>query len=159
MDAVLRKTDKGIEIYFDRHFRHPVAEAWAALTEPENLTEWLAQGSIELRADGRVNLTFDNTGDVIDAPVLEAKPNQSLVYGWSEDGADRGVVRWTLAPEGGGTHLQLTHTLPAGVDPTEYMAGWHAHLELLSSTLDDLPANWSNERWEALREHYENKAR
>jgi uncharacterized protein YndB with AHSA1/START domain len=123
MDAVLRKSGNGTEIYFDRHYRHPVSEAWA------------------------------------DAPVLEAKPNESLAYGWTEDGADRGVVRWTLAPEGGGTHLQLTHTLPANVDPTEYMAGWHAHLELLSSTLDDLPANWSNERWEALREHYENKVR
>jgi uncharacterized protein YndB with AHSA1/START domain len=155
MDAVVTRSGDGVEIHFDLHLRHPVSEVWAALTDGARLAEWLGTGSVDARVGGRVS--FKSEGESIEGDVIEARQPSSLAYRMSGPQGQAGVARWTLTEEGLGTHLALAHQMPSGGSAVERAAGWHAHLELLSAALDDLPSNWSKDRWTTLRDYYEKK--
>jgi uncharacterized protein YndB with AHSA1/START domain len=108
---------------------------WAALTEPEQLVQWLAPGEIELRPGGAARLNFADSGIVIDSTVTTVEPIRRLEYSWSGPGEPERPIRWRLEPDGETVRLTLTIAVPANEDIGRSAAGWAAHLEMLAAAL------------------------
>jgi uncharacterized protein YndB with AHSA1/START domain len=111
-------------VRFTRHYDARPEEVWAALTEPESLSRWLAPtGDVELAPGGRFALA---------ARVREVEPERRLELDW---GDDRSVVRFELARDGDGTVLVLDHRRIAAGAGMRYAALWTRHLERLDSVV------------------------
>ena len=146
-------------ITFRRHLPHPIAEVWAALTDPAERAAWFGETVI----DGRVGGTIETvpteppadveakrmTGRILvwDPPhVLEHECHQRIV----EDG----VVRYELAEDGDGTLLTFTHRGLSVRNAKGFIPGTHAFLDRLEAHLGDAPIpNWS-ERYAAAAPAY-----
>lgn len=129
-------------------------QVWAALTQPEQLLQWLAPGEIELRLGGAAKLNFTDSGVVIDSTVTAFEPMRLLEYSWSGPGEPTRPVRWELEPLGGVVRLTLTLTMPASEDVARSCAGWVAHLEMLAATLAGIPIKFPFTVFKAARESY-----
>jgi uncharacterized protein YndB with AHSA1/START domain len=155
-DGTVHERADGYQLRFERQFRHPAEKVWAALTSPAQLAQWLAPGKIELTLGGRVYLAFTDGTSVIDGLVTALAPPRLLEFTWTDKGDDRGVVRWELVAEDGGTRLVLTHTVPeaARAFGLPALAGWHSLLEQLVALLDGQPMDSAPNRWQELHDHY-----
>ena len=154
--GTVRESEDGYHLRFERRLRHPVEQAWAALTTPTQLAQWFAPGEIELTLGGRVHLAFTDGDGVIDGRVTAIAPPRLLEFTWTDKGDDLGVVRWELMAEPGGTRLVLLHTVPesARMAGIPMLAGWHTLLEQLAALLDGQPLPLSGDRWQAFHDHY-----
>jgi uncharacterized protein YndB with AHSA1/START domain len=112
---------------------HPVEQVWRALTEPTLMGLWIMnfdQDSGEMTTDFR---PVAGTAYRMDAKrgrgwrgyvvgnVLEAVPNQRLVYTWAHSpyqDANPARVEFTLKPTSKGTHIRMVQTGFPG------MKGW-----------------------------------
>src|SRR3546814_15813152 len=71
MDDVMTD-DQGGMLRFERVLDAPLETVWAWLTEPEKRRLWFADGPMELREGGDVELVFDHDHlSVEDVPYLE----------------------------------------------------------------------------------------
>lgn len=158
----------------ERHLAHPIEKVWAAPTEPRRLSEWLAEGEIELRLGGRVHLKGDeieSTGERARSAEADPVRVEDGRVGWRTDplGARSNTDRHPLgaharihsADRRGANELRETHDLPPGWDPLpSTLAGWHTILANLSSALDGAPrgstlqAGKAMEGWQEQNEHY-----
>jgi uncharacterized protein YndB with AHSA1/START domain len=139
-------------IRFERLLPGPVERVWDYLTKSECLVTWLAEGEIDPRAGGQVELRFDvhevperaKAGAIIRGVVARFEPPRVLAYSWVDACADRPpaespapdpVVTFELEGRGGDALLVLTHRqLPAALMPG-FGAGWHTHLGILLARL------------------------
>jgi uncharacterized protein YndB with AHSA1/START domain len=151
--AVHERAD-GYQLRFERHLSHPVEKVWDALTSPARLAKWFAPGEIELRLGGKVYLAFTDDDTVFDGRVTALAPPRLLEFTWTDRGIDRGLVRWELSAEDGGTRLVLTHNVPEAARSfgLPALAGWHSLLEKLAALLDGKP--FARDRWQELHDHY-----
>lgn len=159
MDELAALTRRGevVEARLRRRIDHPPAAVWRMLTDPARLPEWLAPGRIEPRVGGVARLDFADSGAVIDSRVSAYEEGARLEYSWSSPGEPDRPVRWEVTPEGDGTRLDLTLTVPAGEDPGRACAGWEAHLEMLLAALEGVPIKFPFESFKAAREAYRAK--
>jgi uncharacterized protein YndB with AHSA1/START domain len=124
----------GRSVRFERHLDASADEAWAILTQSDQLVRWLlADAVIEPRVGGAVSLRWEGSGEV-SGTVSIFDPPRLLEYSWGE-AAGTSIVRFELRPEADGVRLVLDHReLPpsahAGVG-----AGWHTHLDSLEALL------------------------
>jgi uncharacterized protein YndB with AHSA1/START domain len=129
-------------------------EVWAALTEPEQLVQWLAPGEIEPHPGGAAKLQFADSGIVIDSTVSAVEPLRVLEYSWSGPGQPDRPVRWKLEPVGAAVRLTLALGVPADEDVGRACAGWAAHLDMLAAALAGVPVKFPFEVFKAAREAY-----
>ncbi|MDI6024831.1 SRPBCC family protein [Corticibacterium sp. UT-5YL-CI-8] len=126
---------------------------WAYLTESEKRSKWLAAGPFDLKAGGKIELTFRNNDLSEDAPkptsspdgvdhllqgkVLRCEPTKLLVFTWGvEENASE--VTFELSPEDGNTRLVVTHRRLSGRGQLlGVSAGWHAHIGILIDVLSN----------------------
>lgn len=158
---------------FERHLRHPIERVWAALTEPEQIAQWLAEAKLDLVEGGQVMLRWQNrispedaskygivTGGqegpaVLHGTITKLEPPRLLEFA----GDIHGVLRWELRQEGTGCVLTFTSTLPVlekGM-AAQVLAGWHWHLDALAAALAGHPIewdNWSIDDWAGHRDRY-----
>ncbi|MGZ3375012.1 MAG: SRPBCC family protein [Phenylobacterium sp.] len=139
-----------LRLTLDNHLH----EVWAALTEPDRLAQWLAPGAIALERGGAAKLEFIDSGIVIDSQVTAVEPLRLLEYSWSGPGEPSRPVRWELEPIGAATILTLRLTLPADEDVARSVAGWAAHLEMLTAMLLGAPMKFPFPVFKAAREAY-----
>jgi uncharacterized protein YndB with AHSA1/START domain len=141
-------------IVFERRLAHPVDAVWAALTESDQLADWLGQGSVEPRAGGAVAIRTgpedrSELQGVMSGRILAWDPPRVLEHEWIQPGLDISVVRYELEADAGGTILRLTHRRSVTPGATGGRAGWHAYLDRLAAHLDGLPVPaWSERRAE-----------
>ncbi|HUQ36475.1 MAG TPA: SRPBCC domain-containing protein [Aestuariivirga sp.] len=110
------------EIVFDEVFPHTPAAIWRVLTTGELINRWLMaqKGFVPVKGN---HFSFQTPPDgewdgVIHCEVLEAMPNERLVYTWKSGHESNGVyvsrldtvVTWTLARNDGGTRLRIVHS-------------------------------------------------
>lgn len=77
--------------------RRPVAEVFAAVTQPEYLTKfWLSSASGPLEAGKAVHWEFMVKGAEVDCFVRELTPNVRILIDWS----DGTKLDWRFAPHG-----------------------------------------------------------
>ena len=138
-------------VRFERLYAATPAEVWGALTLPQQLRRWLAPAELEPSVGGRVVLRFDED-EVMEGLVRECEPPRVLEYSWNE-GREESIVRFELAPTGGGTMLTLEHRRIAADEVLGFSAGWHAHLDALEASLTDHTFDW-DEAFDALKGEY-----
>jgi len=155
-DGTVSKSGSARLLRYERYYEHPVERVWAALTEPSELSGWLADADVELADGGALELRWLNTDDegnraIMNATITALDPPRLLEY----DGAPHGRLRWELRPEGDGCTLTLTVAVEAPDDQIPLaLAGWHIHLDHLADALAGRPIEW--ERWNAEhRPHWE----
>jgi uncharacterized protein YndB with AHSA1/START domain len=117
MNAAAEPT-QSIVVEYD--LSHPTGKVWRMLTEPTLVARWLMENDIRPVVGHRFTFRAAPTpgwNGVVECEVLEALPEQRLVYSWrggSDDLEKYGrrldtVVTWTLTPKAGGTLLRLEH--------------------------------------------------
>jgi len=128
------------EIVVEELFPYTPEALWKMLTTPALIGRWLMEPTGFSPVQG-TRFTFQTTpagpwDGIIQCEVLKAVPNERLSFAWrGGDDANQGygsrldtVVTWTLAREGGGTRLRLTHSgfrLPRNETAyTRMSAGW-----------------------------------
>jgi uncharacterized protein YndB with AHSA1/START domain len=154
----LRRDGDEYAVRFERLYDATAEEMWAALTDPAQLTGWLADASrFELVPDGEVHLVFEE-GDEMHGRVVELDPGRRLSFTWrsQDEGADS-LVELEVVPATHGVRLVLEHRGLQRAAVPGYAAGWHAHLDVLAR---DVPGGRPAllERYGELRPEYERRA-
>jgi uncharacterized protein YndB with AHSA1/START domain len=111
------------EIVVDEVFPHTLDVIWKTLTTPEMMGRWVKMAPTGFAPKVGTRFTYQTTpagawDGVIRCEVLEAIPNERLVYAWKgghEDNVGYGsrldtVVTFTLAAVETGTRLRLVHS-------------------------------------------------
>ena len=111
------------DIVVDEVFPHAPETIWKTLTTGELIARWLMMPTTEFEPAKGKRFTFQTTpagawDGVIHCQVLEATPNERLVYAWKgghEGNVGYGsrldtVVTWTLSRVENGTRLRLVHS-------------------------------------------------
>jgi len=119
-DAALKSDTRDIVV--DEVFPHAPETIWKALTSGELIARWMMAPTGFEPVKGK-RFTFQTTpggawDGTIHCEVLEAIPNQRLVYAWKgghEANVGYGsrletVVTWTLARADNGTRVRLVHS-------------------------------------------------
>ncbi len=128
----------------------PIERVWAFLTELDKRAKWLAAGPMELRAGGRVELTFRNSDlsphrepipeeyrasecSIVEGRITQCEPPRLLAYTWGA----QSEVSFELTPAGEEVMLVLTHRrLDDRATMVNVGSGWHAHLGILMVVLE-----------------------
>src|SRR4051794_38516269 len=148
-------------LVFVRDLRHPPESVWAALTEPNQLSEWSPfLTDRELGSAGSATLTMVDGDTTVDmaATVHRAEKPTLLEYTWGPD-----LLRWELVATGSGARLTLRHTIGAHDLVPKVAAGWHLCLAVAERLLDGAPVGpirgsaALNFGWEELRSAYAQK--
>jgi uncharacterized protein YndB with AHSA1/START domain len=129
-----------------------IENVWAAVTEPEHISQWFGEASFDGRGAGTTGtLTWPDYGDV---PIrVEAiDPPTMVSYRWSNDGASgvrpaevdpdhSTVFTFTLEPIPTGTRLTVVETgFETTSDPAanlrSHRGGWDTELDDLVALLE-----------------------
>jgi len=143
-----------------RHVRRYDAtpeEVWAALTEPAQVKNWLAEMTIEPKTGGHVTFRWEG-GQTESGEVQEFDPPRTFEYTWTEGSTSH--IRFELTADATGTVLVLEHSLIAPGSAAGIGAGWHSHLDALDALLGGsphAPSDW-NARYETLLPVYQDAA-
>ncbi len=127
------------DIVVDEVFPHAPEVVWKTLTTPELMGRWLKMTPTGFEPAKGNRFTYQTTpagewDGVIRCLVLEAVPNQRLVYEWRgghQDNVGYGsplntVVTWTLSRTEAGTRVRLVHSgfvLPTNETAYKGMSG------------------------------------
>ena len=122
-DAALKAEPQTQDIVVDEVFPHAPETIWKTLTTGDLIRRWIPMPLTGFEPVKGKAFTFQTKpagawDGVIHCQILEATPNQRLVYAWkSGDDGNVGygarldtVVTWTLTPVGEGTRLRLVHS-------------------------------------------------
>jgi uncharacterized protein YndB with AHSA1/START domain len=177
-DGMVEEVAGRTVLRFERRFAHPVERVWQALTDPEQLKQWVSATELEIDlVEGGRMYSRTAAPELVEAvlaehpeldgigirergfeshdTVLRVEPPRVFEHTF---GAPNSVVRWELEPDGGGCHLRMSHTQPPGAPRTDAprdLAGWHTLLELLGRVLDGQPnVAWSRQRWQEIVVYY-----
>ncbi len=153
--GTIRRIDGGFEGRIERIYGHEQGAIWRMLTEPQALAQWLAPGTIELRAGGAVRIDFADSGTVIESTVLALDAPRLLEYSWSSGSEPARPLRWELEAVEGGTRLSLTVRIPGTEDASKACAGFDAHLDMLAGALEGVPIKFPFQRYLDARKHYQ----
>jgi uncharacterized protein YndB with AHSA1/START domain len=84
----------------------PPSAVWRALTTPELIARWWAEGDIRAEVGHRFTLDMGRWGKQ-PCEVIAVEPERQIRYRFATGSLDT-TITWDLAPEGAGTRLTLT---------------------------------------------------
>lgn len=146
-------------IRFERLLPGPIERVWDYLVDPEKRRLWLADGPMDLRPGGDMELIWRNSELAhadetvpekfagfdqehrMKGKVLRVEPPRLLVHSWDGDAE----VLYELEERGDKVLLTLTNRkLPNRSTMIDVAGGWHTHLEVLAARLEgrDAPPFW-----------------
>ena len=152
--GLVRQTDDGFELTFERRFDRPLEKVWAALTVPERIADWLAEAQVELWVGGAFRLIFPAQNYAMEGRIVELDPPRLIAWTWPHEKHPDSVVRWELFPDADGCRLVLTQTRLQRPELPDVAAGWHTHLECLPGGVDGAATPWTAEREREIRGMY-----
>jgi uncharacterized protein YndB with AHSA1/START domain/predicted nucleic acid-binding Zn-ribbon protein len=152
-------------IRFERTLPAPIERVWQHLTASDCLPQWLAEGSIEQRFGGKVELNFDinemperkDKGARlvwgVHGHVTFIEPLRTLAYSWIDPDSNlESHVSFQVTAQGDQTALVLTHSQVPADRLHEMLAGWHTHLDILKARLSGgVPPTFSKRFKEVLQ--------
>jgi uncharacterized protein YndB with AHSA1/START domain len=151
----LEKSGSRWQLRFRRELRHPVANVWKALTEPDELRKWFPdQVSVEeWKVGARMEFKAANAGiPPFDGEVLAYEPPSVLEFRWGTD-----TIRFELARHGSGSVLTLIDTIDERGKAARDGAGWHVCLDALQSALDGTTPGPMSDAWQEIHHDYVKK--
>lgn len=99
------------DVVIRRHFSHPPAKVWRALTEPTLIRQWLSPDLTDARIEARAGgcFRYDWPEFFFSGPILEADPPHRMVHveHFNGDTAQGPTVTTTLTAEGPGTRMTV----------------------------------------------------
>jgi uncharacterized protein YndB with AHSA1/START domain len=131
-----------------------IERLWAYLTEPEKRGKWLAGGTMDLRAGGRVELQFQHSNlsaekippeeykkfescSTRNGRITRCEPPRILSYTWGDGPGEDSEVTFELTPRGGDVVLAITHRrLGDRKNMVGVASGWHTHVGILIDHLN-----------------------
>lgn len=155
MNATLHTADGRTVLVMERHFAHPVAAVWDAITDPDQLSEWFPS---DVRGTWRVGAALEfpwRNGEMtaLAGEVVEFDPPRVLAFTWGDD-----TLRFELHAEVGGCRMHFEHTFDDRPSAPKFAAGWHVCLDELDTLLHGEPTHAPDgqrtPRWDALHEQY-----
>jgi uncharacterized protein YndB with AHSA1/START domain len=134
-------------VVIERHFAHPPARLWRALTQPWLIAEWLMANDFVADKGHKFSLRTDvmsHWNGIVDCEVVEIKPESRLAYSWWTEAPDgspglRTIVVFTLENSGSGTLLKVEQSGFRSDQPDNLHGakfGWGRNLERLMAVLD-----------------------
>ena len=125
--------DGEVSVVLTRRYEAEPHDVWDALTDPDRLRRWFLPITGDLVVGGRFQLEGNAGGD-----ILECDPPRRIRTTF---GGETSIVELRLTPDGGGTVLELDHTVPlemaGSVAGALYVGpGWDGALMALSLYLD-----------------------
>ena len=130
-------------VVLERTFAHAPEKLWRALTESPLVTQWLMKNDFEPVVGHKFQFRADpvpNWNGVIDCEVLVVDPLKQLSYSWGAFGLGT-VVRFTLTPAEGGTHLRMEQSGFGANQDAAYKGatyGWQKFLGNLETVIAGL---------------------
>ena len=130
-----------IDLTFDTDA--PPDRAWALLTDPRLVAEWLTDVSVVGRVGDPYRLDFGD-GSVVTGVLTELEPGRRLAYTWTwadAEAHEETLVAWSVERrDGGGTSIRLVHDGwgEAGLDESvrdDHEGYWTGYLEDLAAVL------------------------
>ena len=88
-----------LDLRFERLYPRPVETVWSALTEPEQLKDWMGAARVEPHAGGRIDLMIGGVQPMT-GRILIWDPPRTLEFSWSNADTQNSVVRYKLIREG-----------------------------------------------------------
>ncbi|OGO56073.1 MAG: hypothetical protein A2Z32_02290 [Chloroflexi bacterium RBG_16_69_14] len=120
-------------------------EAWAAITDPERVAEWLTDVSALGDVGDPYRLDFGD-GSVVEGVIREIEPGRRFAHTWAWVDAlprQETIVSWTVEPlPNGGGRVILIHDgwSDAGADSAardDHEAYWSGYLDDLAEILSE----------------------
>jgi uncharacterized protein YndB with AHSA1/START domain len=159
-------------VHLERILPGPIGRVWTYLTEPEKRSQWMADGNIELRVGGAVELTFFNSklcnemtparfqkyeGAKLNGVVTSYEPPHTLSFTWGS-GPEASQVEMHLSERPNGVLLTVKHTRLSNRDEmVNVSSGWHTHLGVLLDLLREQPLRPFWPRFIAAEQEYEKR--
>lgn len=154
-DSYVQRTGPG-EVTLIRLLPGPIERVWQFLVDPAKRAKWFASGPLEPQQGGAIKMRFHHA-DLSDEKVAPPKyahmqegvdstgtvshfePPHTFGFLWDEgEGTPPSQVIFRLSPEGDKVKLVLTHSRLSSKDSEHSVSsGWHAHVEVLATLLDD----------------------
>jgi uncharacterized protein YndB with AHSA1/START domain len=140
----MKETEKLFSIRVPAHLDASPAEVYRAWTDPAELTHWLVEGGrcviSAVEPDGLYYLSMLYEGRHYPhyGRYLRTEPGKVLQFTWVSEGTrgHESEVTIKLAPEKGGTRLELVHSNLADEKSGEsHEQGWKELLELLGKRI------------------------
>ena len=111
-----------------RSVPYPIRDVWAALVDPEAVSQWFAEASIESREGGKIVLTFEKT--VVTGSIKTFVPPYVLSYTWEQEGETTSLVQFDLIEIGDDeTLVTVVQTALDSPVACDVAAGWHGMLD------------------------------
>jgi uncharacterized protein YndB with AHSA1/START domain len=136
-DVDCRPNGERWTLVFVRNLRHSPEKVWAALTQPDQLSQWSPYtADRDLGSTGEATLSMIDGMSTQDlaATVTHVEPLKVLEYTWGSD-----QLRWELAAVDAGTQLTLMQTVKDKDWVPKVAAGWHLCLDVAEHLLDGNP--------------------
>lgn len=151
---VLIRMDVHVECRMTLVVEQSLDEVWRALTEPADLAQWLAPGTIEPHLGGAVKIALESSGTTIDSFVTAWAPLRRLGYSWSDGQGPLRPVNWRLTTVPRGVAIELTVGVPIDEDAARAFAGWSAHLHMLGAFLAGVPLGFPLQQFREFRDAF-----
>ena len=148
---------RGLEVRIERSFQLPIEEVWAAMTESDQLEQWVGKWEGD-PATGRLTFWMTAEGDDVEPEqivITQCEPPFRFA-GDTSVGEDSWHLRFELNHEDG--HSTVTFAQVIGDDSLASIGpGWEYYLDRLAAVLEGKNAAIvdSNDYYPSMREYYE----
>lgn len=130
-----------VRLEFERRWTEPVADVWAAITDPQRCARWFGTWTGD-PATGSVAFTIGEPGARPETVLVErCEPPHLLEVVMQPAGEQPWRLRVGLTSEGSGTALAFVQLLAEPVDATSIGPGWHYYLDRLDAVVRGLPVD------------------
>lgn len=130
-----------MDLFFERHYPHPVERVWEALTTSEALARWLMDNDFEPEVGRACTFRFcpEEGGEesLVHVTVEALEPPRYMRWRWrNEEATEDTIVTFELEAAAGGTILRLRHGGEAPPPLAERLGqGWPGKLSDLGRAL------------------------
>ncbi len=132
--------DKGT-IRFERILPAQIEHVWKYLTNADLISNWLGKASLQPRLGGRIELNFEESKQVgkvarVRGLIKSFDAPHSLAYSWISTHSDQpSNISFELSEQERDTKLVLVHSGLPEDKVAEFLAAWHARLDVLIALL------------------------
>ncbi|MFC4056363.1 SRPBCC family protein [Actinomadura syzygii] len=155
----LLTTATGSDLQLTRHYKAPIEDVWASVTESERTARWFASWTGDGRPGATVRLTLvhEKGAPESDMTILACEPPHRLEVE-TVDEYGRWHLEARLAEADGETTLTFLHHLDPGTDVTTTGPGWEYYLDMLTASMTDAPKPDFDDYYPAQVAYYEGLA-